>query len=83
MAVYRKVGPRLKAHPRLKTIMGQERLDKFAGYIERNLGALAGNFLFGIMLGSNGNHWLYFGFTPRYSPYCLCFSKLHSRPDEY
>ncbi|MDN5678371.1 MAG: site-specific recombinase, partial [Acinetobacter sp.] len=45
MAVYRKVGPRLKAHPRLKTIMGQERLDKFAGYIERNLGALAGNFL--------------------------------------
>ncbi|MDH1714245.1 site-specific recombinase [Acinetobacter johnsonii] len=54
MAVYRKVGPRLKAHPRLKTIMGQERLDKFAGYIERNLGALAGNFLFGIMLGSMG-----------------------------
>ncbi len=45
MAVYRKVGPRLKAHPRLKTIMGQERLDKFAGYIERNLGALAGNFI--------------------------------------
>ena len=54
MAVYRKVGPRLKAHPRLKTIMRQERLDKFAGYIERNLGALAGNFLFGIMLGSMG-----------------------------
>lgn len=54
MAVYRKVGPRLKAHPRLKNLMGQERLDKFAKYIERNLGALAGNFLFGIMLGSMG-----------------------------
>ena len=54
MAVYRKVGPRLKAHPKLKKIMGQERLDKFAGYIERNLGALAGNFIFGIMLGSMG-----------------------------
>jgi site-specific recombinase len=34
--------------------MGQPRLDKFANYIETNLGALAGNFLFGIMLGSMG-----------------------------
>lgn len=54
MAVYRKVGPRLKAHLKLKNVLGQERLDKFANYIERNLGALAGNFLFGIMLGSMG-----------------------------
>lgn len=54
MAVYRKVGPRLQAHPRLKRVMSQERLDKFSAYIERNLGALAGNFLFGIMLGSMG-----------------------------
>lgn len=54
MAVYRKIGPRIKAHPKLKTLMGQEKLNKFANYIERNLGALAGNFLFGIMLGSMG-----------------------------
>lgn len=54
MAVYRKVGPRLKAHPQLKRLMQQPRLDKFADYIELNLGALAGNFLFGIMLGSMG-----------------------------
>ena len=54
LAVYRKVGPRLKQHLRLKRLMGQERLDKFANYIETNLGALAGNFLFGIMLGSMG-----------------------------
>ena len=54
MAVYRKVGPRLKAHVKLKNIMGQAKLDKFADYIEKNLGALAGNFLFGIMLGSMG-----------------------------
>ncbi|WP_216933809.1 MULTISPECIES: site-specific recombinase [unclassified Acinetobacter] len=54
MAVYRKVGPRLKADVRLAQIMGQERLLRFADYIERNLGALAGNFLFGIMLGSMG-----------------------------
>lgn len=54
MAVYRKVGPRLKAHMHLKLILGQERLNAFAEYIERNLGALAGNFIFGIMLGSMG-----------------------------
>ena len=54
MAVYRKVGPRLQAHVRLKEWMGAERLNRFALYIERNLGALAGNFLFGIMLGSMG-----------------------------
>ena len=54
MAVYRKVGPRLKAHKRLADWMGQNRLNKFADYVERNLGALSGNFLFGIMLGSMG-----------------------------
>ena len=54
MAVYRKIGPRIQADRRLKNILGQARLDKFAHYIERNLGALAGNFLFGIMLGSMG-----------------------------
>lgn len=54
MAVYRKIGPRLKAHAHLKILLGQERLNRFATYIERNLGALAGNFLFGIMLGSMG-----------------------------
>ncbi len=42
MAVYRKVGPRLKAHRRLRNLFGQERLNRFAEYIERNLGALAG-----------------------------------------
>lgn len=54
MAVYRKVGPRLKAHTKLKAKLGEERLNRFANYIERNLGALAGNFIFGIMLGSMG-----------------------------
>jgi site-specific recombinase len=54
MAVYRKVGPRLKAHQKLKLYIGQERLNTLAEYVERNLGALAGNFIFGIMLGSMG-----------------------------
>ena len=54
MAVYRKVGPRLKAHRGLTKWLGETQLIHFAHYIERNLGALAGNFLFGIMLGSMG-----------------------------
>ena len=54
MAVYRKIGPRMKAHARLKQWLGPARLNRFAEYIERNFGALAGNFLFGIMLGSMG-----------------------------
>ncbi len=54
LAVYRKVRPRIQAHQGLQKLLGQETLDKFAAYIERNFGALAGNFLFGIMLGSMG-----------------------------
>lgn len=54
MAVYRKIGPRIQAHPKLKKIFKQTTIDKFANYIQLNLGALAGNFLFGIMLGSMG-----------------------------
>lgn len=54
MAVYRKIGPRLKAHRHLKDLLGEARLHRFADYVERNFGALAGNFLFGIMLGSMG-----------------------------
>lgn len=54
LAIYRKIGPRLKAQKRLRKWMGQARLDKFSDYIECNLGSLAGNLLFGIMLGSMG-----------------------------
>lgn len=54
LAVYRKIGPRMRQHPRLIQWLGTERLDRVAAYIERNLGALAGNFWFGVMLGSMG-----------------------------
>jgi site-specific recombinase len=32
-------------------LLGEARLARFANYVEHNLGALAGNFLFGCMLG--------------------------------
>lgn len=54
LAVYHSVGARLQQHPRLKRMMNPIRLEKVSTYIENNLGALAGNFWFGIMLGSMG-----------------------------
>ena len=54
LSVYHHVGARLRQHPLFIKIMSTERLDKVSDYIENNLGALAGNFWFGIMLGSMG-----------------------------
>lgn len=54
MAIYRKIGPRIKNHARLRKIIGEKYQTKFADYMERNLGAISGNFLFGFMLGSMG-----------------------------
>lgn len=54
LAVYRQIGPRIKQHPRLQQWLGSEKLNRIASYVENNLGALAGNFFFGIMLGSMG-----------------------------
>ncbi len=54
LAVYHSVGERLRQHPRLQGLMTPTRLAKVSTYIENNLGALAGNFWFGIMLGSMG-----------------------------
>jgi site-specific recombinase len=54
LSVYHHVGARLRQHPLFIRIMSTERLDKVSYYIENNLGALAGNFWFGVMLGSMG-----------------------------
>jgi site-specific recombinase len=51
LAVYNKIPQRLRALGWLKKLLGQPRLDRVAGYIENNLGALAGNFYFGCLLG--------------------------------
>jgi site-specific recombinase len=54
LSVYHHVGARLRQHPFLLKVMSTQRLDSVSHYIENNLGALAGNFWFGIMLGSMG-----------------------------
>jgi site-specific recombinase len=50
-ALYHRVPERLQRVRWLRRLLGRERLARLAGYVERNLGALAGNFLFGCMLG--------------------------------
>ena len=51
LAVYNKIPQRLRAVKWLQKLMGVARLDRVANYVENNLGALAGNFYFGCMLG--------------------------------
>lgn len=53
-AVHGRIPDRLRQRPLLRRLLGPERLDRFATYIGDNLGALAGNFWFGVMLGSMG-----------------------------
>ncbi len=51
LAVYNKIPQRLRALGWLQKLLGPARLDRVADYIENNLGALAGNFYFGCLLG--------------------------------
>jgi len=53
-AVYHRIGERLRQRPKLIRLLGESRLLTLTQYIENNLGALAGNFYFGLMLGSIG-----------------------------
>lgn len=53
-AAYERIPERLRQRRLLVRLLGAARVDRFARYIEHNLGALAGNFYFGFMLGSIG-----------------------------
>ena len=50
-SLYHRVPERLRRVKSLRRLLGDERLGRLADYVEHNLGALAGNFLFGCMLG--------------------------------
>ncbi|MFN3405909.1 MAG: site-specific recombinase [Cytophagaceae bacterium] len=52
--VYSKISQRIACHNTLKRLIGHKSLQKVANYIDKNLGSLAGNFFFGIFLGSTG-----------------------------
>lgn len=52
--VYERVPERIVQVRWLRAALGPERSSAFAAYVGRNLGGIAGNFLFGVMLGSTG-----------------------------
>jgi site-specific recombinase len=51
MAVYNRIPQRIRQLRWLKRLLGATRLSRLADYVENNLGALAGNFYFGCLLG--------------------------------
>lgn len=51
LAIYNRIPQRLKQLLWLERLLGKARLSRVADYVENNLGALAGNFYFGCMLG--------------------------------
>jgi site-specific recombinase len=51
LAVYNNIPQRLRSLSWLRRLLGEARLDRMAAYVENNLGALAGNFYFGCLLG--------------------------------
>lgn len=53
-AIYNQIPERLRQLRLPKYLLGVNRWNKVCGYVENNLGALAGNFFFGIMLGAMG-----------------------------
>ncbi len=61
LAIYNKIPQRLRAVVWLQKCLGVARLARVANYIENNLGALAGNFYFGCLLGGAGAVGILFG----------------------
>lgn len=51
LAIYNKIPQRLRAVTLMQKVFGVARLNSVANYVENNLGALAGNFYFGCLLG--------------------------------
>ncbi len=58
---YNKIPERLWQLTAMQRLWGPARWQKITTYIGNNLGALAGNFFFGIMLGSIGQIGIFFG----------------------
>jgi site-specific recombinase len=61
LAIYNKIPQRLLAVKFLQKVLGLKRLDRVANYVENNLGALAGNFYFGCLLGGMSAIGILFG----------------------
>jgi site-specific recombinase len=51
-ALYTRMGQRVQQLHGLRRLLGRERLARFGGYVEDNLGGLMGNLVFGILMGT-------------------------------
>ncbi len=60
-SLFHRVPDRLRRVKWMRRTLGVARLDRVARYVEHNLGALTGNFLFGCMLGATGTVGAFFG----------------------
>lgn len=47
-----KIPQRIKAHPFLKLSFSETRVDKFAAFVDKNMGLIIGNLMFGIFMGT-------------------------------
>ncbi len=61
LAIYNRIPQRLKQLRWLQRLLGEARLSRVATYVENNLGALAGNFYFGCLLGGTAAIGVLFG----------------------
>lgn len=61
LAVYNKVGARIKRHWLVKKMLSKTWVERFGDFVEANLGAIMGNFIFGIFLGSTATIGFIFG----------------------
>lgn len=61
VAAYDRLGDRVAHLQWLRRAIGADQARRFGGFIDHNLGALAGNFLFGLMLGGAGFIGFIFG----------------------
>lgn len=52
LAAYNKIGERIRRHPLLKKFLSPDWQNKLGTFVEANLGAIMGNFIFGCFLGS-------------------------------
>ncbi len=61
LAVYNQIGARIQRHKLLQYLLPKAWLHRFGGFVESNLGAIMGNFIFGIFLGSTATIGFLFG----------------------
>ena len=61
LAAYNRIPQRLRQQRLLRRLLGEARLGRSVAYLEKNLGALAGNFFFGFLLGGVTTVGILFG----------------------